>query len=89
MSQAREEIFGPFAALMSVPRTRTRRVRIANMTPRYGLAAAVATRSVSTAHRLARNCARRVYVGTTYSELACGLPVSAVPSNRHRAGARR
>jgi phenylacetaldehyde dehydrogenase len=72
MRLAREEIFGPVAALMPF-RDADEAVRIANDTE-YGLAAAVATSNVSTAHRLARKLRAGVVWVNTYSELDATFP---------------
>src|SRR5690349_10721370 len=72
MRLAREEIFGPVAALLPF-RDADEAVRIANDTP-YGLAAAVATSDVSTAHRLARKLRAGVVWVNTYSELDATFP---------------
>ena len=68
----REEIFGPVAALMPF-RDVDEAVRIANDTE-YGLAAAVATSNVSTAHTLARKLRAGVVWVNTYSELDATFP---------------
>ena len=72
MRLAREEIFGPVAALIPF-RDVDEAVRIANDTD-YGLAAAVATTSVSTAHTLARRLRAGVVWVNTYSELDSTFP---------------
>jgi phenylacetaldehyde dehydrogenase len=72
MRLAREEIFGPVAALIPF-RDADEAVRIANDTD-YGLAAAVATTSVSTAHALARKLRAGVVWVNTYSELDSTFP---------------
>ena len=72
MRLAREEIFGPVAALIPFGDV-DEAVRIANDTD-YGLAAAVATTSVSTAHTLARRLRAGVVWVNTYSELDSTFP---------------
>jgi phenylacetaldehyde dehydrogenase len=72
MRLAREEIFGPVAALIPFGDV-DEAVRIANDTD-YGLAAAVATTSVSTAHSLARRLRAGVVWVNTYSELDSTFP---------------
>jgi acyl-CoA reductase-like NAD-dependent aldehyde dehydrogenase len=72
MRLAREEIFGPVAALIPF-RDEDEAVRIANDTD-YGLAAAVATTSVSTAHALAKRLRAGVVWVNTYSELDPAFP---------------
>jgi acyl-CoA reductase-like NAD-dependent aldehyde dehydrogenase len=72
MRLAREEIFGPVAALLPF-RDVVDAVRIANDTD-YGLAAAVATTNVSTAHSLARRLRAGVVWVNTYSELDLTFP---------------
>jgi phenylacetaldehyde dehydrogenase len=72
MRLAREEIFGPVAALIPF-RDADEAVGIANDTD-YGLAAAVATTSVSTAHSLARRLHAGVVWVNTYSELDSTFP---------------
>jgi acyl-CoA reductase-like NAD-dependent aldehyde dehydrogenase len=72
MRLAREEIFGPVAALLSF-RDVDEAVRIANDTT-YGLAAAVATTNVSTAHSIARRLRAGVVWINTYSELDTTFP---------------
>jgi acyl-CoA reductase-like NAD-dependent aldehyde dehydrogenase len=72
MRLAREEIFGPVAALIGF-REVDEAVRIANDTE-YGLAAAVATSNVSTAHTLARKLRAGVVWVNTYSELDSTFP---------------
>ncbi len=72
MRLAREEIFGPVAALIPF-REVDEAVRIANDTD-YGLAAAVATTSVSTAHTLAKRLRAGVVWVNTYSELDSTFP---------------
>ena len=72
MRLAREEIFGPVAALIPF-REVDEAVRIANDTE-YGLAAAVATSNVSTAHTLARKLRAGVVWVNTYSELDSTFP---------------
>ncbi|MEU9152806.1 aldehyde dehydrogenase family protein [Streptomyces sp. NPDC048417] len=72
MRLAREEIFGPVAALLTF-RDVDEAVRIANDTD-YGLAAAVATSSVSTAHSVARRLRAGVVWVNTYSELDLTFP---------------
>jgi acyl-CoA reductase-like NAD-dependent aldehyde dehydrogenase len=72
MRLAREEIFGPVAALIPF-REVDEAVRIANDTD-YGLAAAVATTNVSTAHALARRLRAGVVWVNTYSELDPTFP---------------
>jgi phenylacetaldehyde dehydrogenase len=72
MRLAREEIFGPVAALIGF-REVDEAIRIANDTE-YGLAAAVATSNVSTAHTLARKLRAGVVWVNTYSELDSTFP---------------
>jgi len=72
MRLAREEIFGPVAALIPFGDV-DEAIRIANDTD-YGLAAAVATTSVSTAHSLARRLRAGVVWVNTYSELDSTFP---------------
>ncbi|MFD3587779.1 aldehyde dehydrogenase family protein [Streptomyces sp. NPDC058683] len=72
MRLAREEIFGPVAALLTF-RDVDEAVSIANDTD-YGLAAAVATSSVSTAHSVARRLRAGVVWVNTYSELDLTFP---------------
>ena len=72
MRLAREEIFGPVAALIPFGDV-DEAVRIANDTE-YGLAAAVATSNVSTAHTLARKLRAGVVWVNTYSELDATFP---------------
>jgi acyl-CoA reductase-like NAD-dependent aldehyde dehydrogenase len=72
MRLAREEIFGPVAAIIPF-REVDEAVRIANDTE-YGLAAAVATSNVSTAHTLARKLRAGVVWVNTYSELDSTFP---------------
>jgi acyl-CoA reductase-like NAD-dependent aldehyde dehydrogenase len=72
MRLAREEIFGPVAALIPFGDT-DEAIRIANDTD-YGLAAAVATTNVSTAHTLARRLRAGVVWVNTYSELDSTFP---------------
>jgi acyl-CoA reductase-like NAD-dependent aldehyde dehydrogenase len=72
MRLAREEIFGPVAALLPF-RDADEAVRIANDTP-YGLAAAVATSDVSTAHTLARRLRAGVGWVNTHGELDLSFP---------------
>jgi acyl-CoA reductase-like NAD-dependent aldehyde dehydrogenase len=72
MRLAREEIFGPVAAIIPF-REVDEAVRIANDTE-YGLAAAVATSNVSTAHTLARRLRAGVVWVNTYSELDSTFP---------------
>jgi acyl-CoA reductase-like NAD-dependent aldehyde dehydrogenase len=72
MRLAREEIFGPVAALIPFSDV-DEAVSIANDTD-YGLAAAVATTSVSTAHTLARRLRAGVVWVNTYSELDSTFP---------------
>jgi phenylacetaldehyde dehydrogenase len=72
MRLAREEIFGPVAALLPF-RDADEAVRIANDTP-YGLAAAVATSNVSTAHTLARRLRAGVVWVNTHGELDLSFP---------------
>jgi acyl-CoA reductase-like NAD-dependent aldehyde dehydrogenase len=72
MRLAREEIFGPVAALIPF-RDVDEAIRIANDTD-YGLAAAVATTNVSTAHTLARRLRAGVVWVNTYSELDPAFP---------------
>jgi acyl-CoA reductase-like NAD-dependent aldehyde dehydrogenase len=72
MRLAREEIFGPVAALIPF-RDADEAVGIANDTD-YGLAAAVATTNVSTAHALARRLRAGVVWVNTYSELDSTFP---------------
>ena len=72
MRLAREEIFGPVAALIPF-RDVDEAIRIANDTD-YGLAAAVATTSVSTAHALAKRLRAGVVWVNTYSELDPAFP---------------
>jgi acyl-CoA reductase-like NAD-dependent aldehyde dehydrogenase len=72
MRLAREEIFGPVAALIPFGEV-DEAVRIANDTE-YGLAAAVATSNVSTAHTLARKLRAGVVWVNTYSELDSTFP---------------
>ena len=87
MRLAREEIFGPVAALIPF-REVDEAVRIANDTD-YGLAAAMATSSVSTAHTLARRLRAGVVWVNTYSRARLDLPVRRVQAVRHRPRARR
>ena len=72
MRLVREEIFGPVAALLPF-RDADEAVRIANDTP-YGLAAAVATSDVSTAHTLARRLRAGVVWVNTHGELDLSFP---------------
>ncbi len=72
MRLAREEIFGPVAALMTFNDVEDA-VRIANDTD-YGLAAAVATTNVSKAHSLARRLRAGVVWVNTYLELDSTFP---------------
>src|SRR4029077_14485800 len=72
MRLAREEIFGPVAALIPF-RDVDEAVRIANDTP-YGLAAAVATTNVSTAHALAGRLRAGVVWVNTHGELDLSFP---------------
>ena len=72
MRLAREEIFGPVAALIPF-RHVDEAIGIANDTD-YGLTAAVATTSVSTAHALARRLRAGVVWVNTYSELDSTFP---------------
>jgi phenylacetaldehyde dehydrogenase len=72
MRLAREEIFGPVAALIPFSDV-DEAVRIANDTD-YGLAAAVATTDLSTAHTLARKLRAGVVWVNTYSELDPAFP---------------
>ena len=72
MRLAREEIFGPVAALLPF-REVDDALRIANDT-HYGLAAAVATSNVSTAHSLAGRLRAGVVWVNTYSELDSTFP---------------
>jgi acyl-CoA reductase-like NAD-dependent aldehyde dehydrogenase len=72
MRLAREEIFGPVAALMPFSDV-DEAVRIANDTD-YGLAAAIATRSVSSAHSLARRLRAGVVWVNTHGELDLSFP---------------
>ena len=72
MRLAREEIFGPVAALLPFSDV-DEAIRIANDTD-YGLAAAVATTNVSTAHTLARKLRAGVVWVNTYSELDSTFP---------------
>jgi acyl-CoA reductase-like NAD-dependent aldehyde dehydrogenase len=72
MRIAREEIFGPVAAV--IPFTDLdEAIRIANDTD-YGLAAAVATSNVSAAHTVARRLRAGVVWVNTYSELDLTFP---------------
>jgi len=72
MRLAREEIFGPVAAV--IPFTDLdEAIRIANDTD-YGLAAAVATSSVSLAHAVARRLRAGVVWVNTYGELDLTFP---------------
>jgi acyl-CoA reductase-like NAD-dependent aldehyde dehydrogenase len=64
---AREEIFGPVAAVMPFE-GEDEAIRLANDT-RYGLAAAVATRDISRAHKMARAIKAGVIWVNTYGEL--------------------
>jgi acyl-CoA reductase-like NAD-dependent aldehyde dehydrogenase len=81
MRLAREEIFGPVAALMPF-REVDEAVRIANDTT-YGLAAAVATTSVSTAHTLARRLRAGVVWVNTYGELDSTFPFGGFKQSGH------
>jgi acyl-CoA reductase-like NAD-dependent aldehyde dehydrogenase len=72
MRLAREEIFGPVAALMPFGDV-DEAVRIANDTD-YGLAAAIATRSVSSAHSLAHRLRAGVVWVNTHGELDLSFP---------------
>jgi phenylacetaldehyde dehydrogenase len=72
MRLAREEIFGPVAALIPFGDV-DEAIRIANDTD-YGLAAAVATANVSTAHSVARRLRAGVVWVNTYSELDPAFP---------------
>jgi len=72
MRLAREEIFGPVAALMPFSDVEEA-VRVANDTP-YGLAAAVATSNVSSAHTLARRLRAGVVWVNTHGELDLTFP---------------
>ena len=72
MRLAREEVFGPVAALMPF-REVDEAIRIANDTD-YGLAAAIATRNVSDAHTLARRLRAGVVWVNTHGELDLSFP---------------
>jgi len=72
MRLAREEIFGPVAALIPFHDV-DEAVRIANDTP-YGLAAAVATSNVSSAHTLAHRLRAGVVWVNTHGELDLSFP---------------
>jgi acyl-CoA reductase-like NAD-dependent aldehyde dehydrogenase len=72
MRLAREEIFGPVAALIPFSDV-DEAVRIANDT-NYGLAAAIATRNVSSAHTLAHRLRAGVVWVNTHGELDLSFP---------------
>jgi acyl-CoA reductase-like NAD-dependent aldehyde dehydrogenase len=72
MRLAREEIFGPVAAVIPF-RDTDEAVRIANDTT-YGLAAAIATRNVSDAHRVAGRIRAGVVWINTHGELDLTFP---------------
>jgi acyl-CoA reductase-like NAD-dependent aldehyde dehydrogenase len=72
MRLAREEIFGPVAALMPFSDV-DEAVRIANDTD-YGLAAAIATTNVSSAHTLAHRLRAGVVWVNTHGELDLSFP---------------
>ncbi|HEY3632748.1 MAG TPA: aldehyde dehydrogenase family protein, partial [Jatrophihabitantaceae bacterium] len=72
MRLAREEIFGPVAAVIPF-RDTDEAVRIANDTS-YGLAAAIATRNVSDAHQLAGRIRAGVVWVNTHGELDLTFP---------------
>ena len=72
MRLAREEIFGPVAALIPFHDV-DEAVRIANDTP-YGLAAPVATSNVSSAHTLAHRLRAGVVWVNTHGELDLSFP---------------
>ena len=72
MRLAREEIFGPVAALMPFRDVETA-IQIANDSD-YGLAAAVATTNLSAAHLIARQLRAGVVWVNTYGELAVSFP---------------
>jgi phenylacetaldehyde dehydrogenase len=72
MRLAREEIFGPVAAILPFSDL-DEAIRIANDTD-YGLAAAVATTNVSAAHSVARRLRAGVVWVNTYSELDVTFP---------------
>jgi acyl-CoA reductase-like NAD-dependent aldehyde dehydrogenase len=72
MQLAREEIFGPVAAVIPF-RDTDEAVRIANDTT-YGLAAAIATRDVSDAHQVASRIRAGVVWVNTHGELDLTFP---------------
>jgi acyl-CoA reductase-like NAD-dependent aldehyde dehydrogenase len=72
MRLAREEIFGPVAALIPFSDV-DEAVRIANDTD-YGLAAAIATSNVSSAHTLAHRLRAGVVWVNTHGELDLSFP---------------